>query len=270
MDLKKKTMIEKLADNTREHCLTQKYGIANIFNDCENMGYKLIRYPLESDGVLGFSQLREGEDKIIFSNSSSRLAREIFTVAHEIGHFALHISEKIPIIVDESLHDSSAKEQEANYFAACLLAPNYAISRYVANEMADDAVKWSALDISKMMIVFNISFETALNRLEATGFLTKKKRMHLETEKNTRTVTNLLSIIDNDCFLNKPALRKTVPSEFLEWVLSNFQDKIIPQETLNKALTYFDLLPGDVGIDLSEASNEESEDLDDLIRRLNE
>jgi len=59
----------------------------------ERLGYKVIRYPIGSNAFLGSSLLKD-TDRIIFSNSSIILSREIFTVAHEIGHQKLHLSEQ--------------------------------------------------------------------------------------------------------------------------------------------------------------------------------
>lgn len=75
----------------RENCNVTDYGVHNIFEVAEKLGYRVIRYPI-GDAFLGFSMLKDSE-RIIFSNSSSILSREIFTVAHEIGHQQLHLSE---------------------------------------------------------------------------------------------------------------------------------------------------------------------------------
>lgn len=48
------------------------------------MGYKLLRYPLGEKADLGF-MIKKDNDIVIFTNSCSRLSREIFTLAHEIG-----------------------------------------------------------------------------------------------------------------------------------------------------------------------------------------
>ena len=48
------------------------------------MGYKLLRYPLGENADLGFV-IKKNNDIVVFTNSCSRLSREIFTLAHEIG-----------------------------------------------------------------------------------------------------------------------------------------------------------------------------------------
>ena len=34
------------ADGFREKCKVSRYGIMNLFKECERCGYKLLRYPL--------------------------------------------------------------------------------------------------------------------------------------------------------------------------------------------------------------------------------
>ena len=90
-----------MADEFRQYCKVIKYGIVDIFDECERCGFKLVRYPIGEDGVLGFVQNRD-DDKIIFSNSSVRLSREIFTIAHEIGHLCLHMKMRESYLEDGS------------------------------------------------------------------------------------------------------------------------------------------------------------------------
>lgn len=79
----RKREIRIKADSFREKCKISRYGIIDLFKECERSGYKLLRYPLGEDADLGFV-LKRDDDIIIFINSSIRLSREIFTLAHEI------------------------------------------------------------------------------------------------------------------------------------------------------------------------------------------
>lgn len=81
-----------------------------------------IRYPLGENADLGFT-IKKDQDIVIFTNSSIRLSREIFTLAHELGHAVLHM-EADSSFIDDSItiadRSTDEREQEANYFAACL------------------------------------------------------------------------------------------------------------------------------------------------------
>lgn len=267
LDQKKKT-IEMCADREREQYIKNAYGIVNIFRDCRDRGYKLIRYPIGEENVLGFAQLRDG-DKIIFSNSSSRLSREIFTVAHELGHHVLHLSEDKSEIIDDNFDGTSDEEEEANHFAISFLAPKDLVRKYVEYEMPNSQSAWAALDIAKMMIAFNLSFEACLNRLQNLSLLDSVNRHRLTLEKSANSVSNYVRILDDSCNINKASEVIAIPDEFLKWVLYNYENRVIPQETLEKSLNFLKLKPSDVGIDTTK-KNADDLNLDDLLGRLDD
>ena len=80
------------AEAFRERCKVSRYGIIDLFKECDRCGFKLLRYPLGETADLGFAMKRD-QDVILFTNTSIRLSREIFTLAHEIGHIQLHIED---------------------------------------------------------------------------------------------------------------------------------------------------------------------------------
>ena len=112
---KKEIRIE--ADAFREKCKVSRYGIIDLFRECDRLGYKLLRYPLGEEADLGFT-MKKDNDIVIFTNSCSRLSREIFTLAHEIGHAVLHMEKGFSFIdnaVTISGGSTDEKEKEANY-----------------------------------------------------------------------------------------------------------------------------------------------------------
>lgn len=254
------------ADEFRQNCKVIRYGIANIFDECDRCGFRLVRYPIGSDGVLGFAQIRD-EDRIIFSNSSVRLAREIFTVAHEIGHLCLHLSSDGLYIDDD--HTLSGRigeenEKEANYFAACLLMPEDIIFKYISMEI-DVPGQWTSLDIARMMTAFHVSFDMVLNRLQNLKQIDETTRVRLDNEKNLRKVTRLLQMTGGNSRLNISSNIKRVPSPYMDWVVYNYNHGVIPQETLEKSLQYFDITMDDISDALHFVEREGEEDLDILI-----
>ena len=50
----RKREIRIKADSFRANCKIGRYGIIDLFKECERMGYKLLRYPLGENAVLGF------------------------------------------------------------------------------------------------------------------------------------------------------------------------------------------------------------------------
>ena len=51
----RKREIRKQTDLFRINCKTGRYGIIDLFKECEREGYKLLRYPLGKSADLGFT-----------------------------------------------------------------------------------------------------------------------------------------------------------------------------------------------------------------------
>ena len=259
--------IQKRADEFQENCKVIKYGIADIVNECERAGIRLVRYPIGEKGVLGFAQIRDSE-KIIFSNSSVRLSREIFTIAHEIGHLILHVQDE-QVYIDDKKNFSGdcldVREIEANYFAVCLLMPEEKVHKYISLELDTNwNEQWSALDISRMMTAFNVSFEVVLNRLESLNIIDKRIKVRLDNEKNHKKVSKLLQITGGNSNLNIISNEKRIPGQYMDWIVYNYNHGVIPEETLKKSLEYFELTPEDISDELVKREEEE-DDLDALL-----
>lgn len=262
-----KFLIEKTANSIRQNILcSAEYGIPDIFESAKNLGFMIIRYPLGIYDILGAALCR-GDDKIIFCNSSSILSREIFTVAHEIGHHALHLGGDCHEIRDSDFNDRDAREMEANYFAACLLMPEEKIHSFIRMELeSKSAEQWEPLEIARIQAAFHVSFDSVLARLNALNILPQTVVDKLKSEKSLVSVTALLRIIGNGAELCSQSNVKKAPADFLKWVLYNYENKLIPKETLERALRYFDIPISEITDETTESSAKE-DDLDNLIGR---
>ncbi len=274
MQDRRKKDIRRCAASVREKCKVSRYGILDLFKECERLGYKLIRYPLGEHADLGFT-LKRDQDIIIFTNSTSRLSREIFTLAHEIGHAKLHMDEDQSFIDDSiTIADRSTdeKEREANYFAACLLMPEDEIDRFFDLELSDfEKDDLSAIDIAKIMSEFNVSFEMALNRLESLGEISITKKVQLDNERNEKRVGNLLRSAGGNARLNQTSGEISIPFEYIDYVIYNYNHDAIPIETLEKVLDCYQLTLDDISDRLVEKhAYQEDDDLDALLGGLEE
>ena len=271
MQESRKREIRIEAEKFRQRCSINRYGIINLFNECSKIGYKSLRYPLGETGCLGFAVKRD-HDIVIFSNTSSRLSRELFTVAHEIGHAVLHLYDSAAFMDDNStLSEKSTddKEQEANYFAACLLMPEDEIKKFIDIEVSllkDQGM--TAFDIAKMMSEFHVSFDMALNRLESSGFITKEQRIFIDCEKNEKRVGNLLKRVGGTAKLNEPSGETDIPYEFLEYAIYNYNNNAIPETTLKRVLDCYSLSMEDISDKILSFDDASDDDLEDLIRGL--
>lgn len=270
MQENKKKEIRKQADDLRAKCKVGRYGILDLFGECEGLGYKLLRYPLGENTDLGFT-MKKDNDIIIFTNTSSRLSREIFTLAHEIGHVKLHMGNTVSFI-DNAVtifgRNVDEKEQEANYFAACLLMPMYAVDNFLDNELEDfKNNSLSAMDIARIMSEFNVSFDMALNRLENLGKIDIFEKARLDNERNENRVGNLLRSVGGNARLNVASMDIDIPHEYIDYVIYNYNHRAIPHETLKRALEYYHLTDEDIRDRLVDQPETEDEldDLEDLI-----
>lgn len=271
LDKRKREILIK-AEHFRETCRSNKYGIADLFGECERNGYKLIRYPLENDNTLGFSTKRDN-DIIIFTNSNTRLSREIFTLAHEIGHILLHFNNhdnftETKMTLSGGTQDE--KEQEANYFAACLLMPKSQVEKFFELEIKNQT-HITATDIAKIVSEFKVSFEMALNRLESLKKIDYSQRLRIDNQKNEQKVGNLLKIIRGDILLNENSRVIKIPMEYLDYAIYNYNHNAIPLETLEKVLSYLRISKEEIE-DKLEVHTEEKDDLtlEELIGGLEE
>lgn len=252
-----------------EQCRDNGYGIIDLFKECEHQGYKLLRYPLGENADLGFT-LKKDADIIIFTNTCSRLSREIFTLAHEIGHVKLHMEFADSFIDNASTisnKSSDEKEQEANYFAACLLMPSDKVERFLDVKVDNFEEKGlSATDIARIMSEFNVSFEMALNRLEDLGKIDSAERTNLDNERNQKRVGNLLRSVGGNSRLNEAGKEIAIPYEYIDYVIYNYNHSAIPLETLNRVLECYHLSVDDVSDRLvCHSQEDEEDDIDELI-----
>lgn len=266
----RKREIRIKADSFRVKCKISRYGIIDLFKECERLGYKLLRYPLGDTADLGFV-VKKDDDIVIFTNSCSRLSREIFTLAHEIGHVILHLNDESSFI-DDSItingRSTDEKEQEANYFAACLLMPDDDVGRFIDLGIQNFEEKGlSAMDIARIMSEFNVSFDMALNRLESLAIIDLNQKLRLDNERTVRKVGNLLRSVGGNAKLNEPSNVIDIPYEYIDYVIYNYNHSAVPKETLEKVLACYQLSIEDISdkLVLPIGDDDDDDDLDDLI-----
>lgn len=264
----RKLEIRIKADSFRANCKVSRYGIIDLFKECERMEYKLLRYPLGENGDLGFA-IKKDNDIVIFTNSCSRLSREIFTLAHEIGHVILHLSGESSFIDDNiTITDRSTDEieQEANYFAACLLMPADDVARFIDLGIQDLVERdLSTMDIARIMSEFNVSFDMALNRLENLGIIDQNQKHRLDNERTMTKVGNLLRSVGGNAKLNEASKVISIPYEYIDYVIYNYNHNAVPKETLERVLACYQLSIEDISDKLVEFTGDDDDNLDDLI-----
>jgi Zn-dependent peptidase ImmA (M78 family) len=98
--------------------------IVNVFEIAERMGYKL-RYFVPKENLVEVSGFLNPQTKTIFVNTEDAPQRQMFTVAHELGHALMghHPADYGVLLRLATPIDKHPLEREANVFAASLLVP---------------------------------------------------------------------------------------------------------------------------------------------------
>lgn len=260
-----KLELERTALELRSRFGIESYGIPDIFLLIEKMDIILIRYPIGRDAICGFSTIFEGKN-VIVSNSSEILSREIFTIAHELGHCIYDFEgDEQKVIIDNKTNQESDDfiENRADYFAAVLLMPEEELRKFLKFELQKDFSEIKARDIIRIQVEFNVSFSTAVKRLFELRFIDSIHRNALYEERDRYTSKTLFQIMKLEDKLLKAADLLEVPKKYYEYVLSNFENGYIVFDKLKEALAI-------VGVDSEsirkmEVQNDEDLDLDDLL-----
>lgn len=97
--------------------LVDVYSIA----DAEGININPV-IPGEDHEFSGFLD-SNGEKPVMYVNAGESVARQNWTIAHELGHYYLQHEPDEWGIAWRDQSDKNEFEQEADYFAACLLVP---------------------------------------------------------------------------------------------------------------------------------------------------
>lgn len=147
---------------TRANALTARYSTPPIpvLEIAEQAGVNVVfsDFGKHSDAVAGFCDF---EARRLYVNAKDIRARQLFTMAHELGHWVMHRDfflkepDKYPVLPRfQSVETSNVFEREANCFAANLLVPRRLL----------DPVRSSP--VSTLAEVFGVSRAMMENRLK--------------------------------------------------------------------------------------------------------
>ena len=166
--------------------------INDICGLLENAGIKI--YPIKSDldKFFGLSVAQRDGGPAVGVNIAKHISveRQIFTVAHELGHLILH---KDSYNAHE-LRESKIQEQEASEFASCFIMPQNAFkNEWEKNEGMD----WvdNVLHIKR---IFKVSYGTILKRLIDIGMADKSLWRMFNIAYNRKFRKSLANHIEPD------------------------------------------------------------------------
>ena len=152
--------------------------ILNLFEATEEIGLKVLRQPLPLPGFFGLSACSADQGAFVLVNSHEiTIERQLFTLAHEIGHLIFHRDEYQDTLIEEgtkdgaplhlekpqvtALQEEKAREDVANYFAGHLLVPSAELERMYQ----------LTTNIVKLKQHFRVSYQVILTRLAQMGVI---------------------------------------------------------------------------------------------------
>lgn len=140
----------------------------DLISIAAELGAEIRNFDLAEDvsGIL----YREDDRRVIVVNDRQPTTRQRFTIAHEIGHLALHRG--VPVHVDHtfrinlrdpnSARGTDAEEIEANAFAANLLMP----ASWLRQELRSGLVDFDdSVEIASLATRYQVSHQAMLFRL---------------------------------------------------------------------------------------------------------
>lgn len=153
--------IQQIAKQFRARLGIGDAPIPNLFEAVEEIGLKVLRFPIEQKDFLGLSACSTTQGAFVLINSHNlSIERQLFTLAHEIGHLIFHRGDyQDPLMANGCRDEEKNREQVANYFASHLLV----------SQTAFDQALMNMHDWLKIKSYFRVSYGTILKRLDEMG-----------------------------------------------------------------------------------------------------
>lgn len=153
---------EKAANDFRNYIkISNKQPISDLINILENLGIIIIQIKNPNnrfDDFDGLSEMVNNIPVIVLLDGIKDGARQRFTIAHELGHLVLNIS-------DEKLD----KEKLCNRFASALLMPKEA----VINEFGISRGNISFFELIAFKNEFKVSYSAIIYRLKDLSIISE-------------------------------------------------------------------------------------------------
>lgn len=175
---------EKTAADLRGYLNIGNAPALDLFKILEQRGMKVILRPLPDSKVWGFSITNKELGHAIFVNTQSTRERQLFTLAHELGHIVMDRDHTATVLTEKKSKDGDAKEQEilaearANAFAAAFLMPELEVKTALLNlgvsEGAQQEISTATIDYLRKQ--FGVSYDAMLWRLVNLKIINKKER----------------------------------------------------------------------------------------------
>jgi len=182
--------IQQIAEKFRARLGFGNAPLPNLFEAVEEIGLKVLRLPIEQKDFFGVSACSATQGAFILINTHHiSIERQLFTLAHEIGHLIFHRDEyRGQLLGSDDRAIEKGREQVADYFASYLLISQVAFDQARHNMQND----WRRLKAH-----FRVSYQTILKRFDELGIEDYGSMIkNLRFQYNRRTGSSLTNDIE--------------------------------------------------------------------------
>jgi Zn-dependent peptidase ImmA (M78 family) len=238
--------IKDLAEETR--IKFARKGLSDIFDILSEAAF-LVRKSLDTDELSGFSTYFE-EQFIVYLNSNFTLGHERYTGAHELYHLIYNadILKKDKILLDDEKH--KAEDMKANVFASEFLMPEDYVKEVFYKIVNVDKDSILPRHIVRMHNYFKVSYKSMLKRLIQLDLCSINKYEELVDICSLENMEKLQSLTKREGYsieLIIPSKETYVPTEYIEFVKSNYERGNISYKNMKNSLEFVGLTPEQFG-----------------------
>jgi len=155
-----------------------------LFDLLETVGLPAYRARLKDRRVSGLLVNHPEAGPLIFINASQYRWRQVFTAAHEYGHFLFHRSDQpvaCRIFAPDGEPVEVTGEDFVNAFASQFLMPEEGIKRFLV-EIGAASNRLGAVEVVRLQRYFGVSFQAMLYRLLRLRLLSEEDVERLKGE----------------------------------------------------------------------------------------
>lgn len=236
MDQEKKERIEKVAKFIKKK-FREEYKITDFRDPFKVISllddYIIIRFKNDKD-IQGFT-LKKGEYKCIYINSSDVLGRQHYSCWHEFYHC---IDDKNKVTISKK-GDKSPAEEEAEYFASCMLLDKEEVEQYI-REVWGSEMYLNEEALIKIQYRFNVSFGAIKTRLAEIYKDTRYFSYNINTVENRKKYEDKVLRLGGDLQLISPTNDFCVPGSFFYNLRENIINNRISLEKGDEIVSFLD------------------------------
>jgi Zn-dependent peptidase ImmA (M78 family) len=274
----------KLAEiKHRELGFVGENPIANdIFTILDNLNIYLLKYPIKHDGekpafsaALLYSAQNDKELVFIGLNTAHYFDRQIFAIAHELYHYFTKTGSHLSRLSEDN-GDDNITEVKANLFAAEFLLPENILKSIVINEFRTSSLECIQIKtllrfIARLHCTWWLSYRSIVKRLKEISVISERQYelLYEIDERNKEDQYWRLGIaIDKEIFLKLNSNTEDIDTspKNIEYVIRNFEDDLIDEDTFYDVLSLFNKKPEDFGFKIEV----DTEEIHEFERYFNE